>query len=176
VDASKPTQGVLIDLDFAARVDAHGNPAEGKTFPHAGTLQFRAFELVTLEKPPKAYYRHDLESFFYTLLWIQSHYKGGKRIDSPEASCYDFDFNRSWESTQSRKRGFLSCFNRRGSELIPSPLRDEWLTPMRRLFGEALWAKTEAVVSHQEGRGELLDRETFGGRVTYETFAKILER
>jgi len=169
VDASKPTQGVLIDLDFAARVDARGNPTEGETFPDAGTLQFRAFELVTLEKPPKAYYRHDLESFFYTLLWIQSHYMDGRRIDSPEASRYDFDFNGSWESTQSRKRGFLSCFNRRGSELMPTSLRDEWLTPMRHLFGEA-------VISHQEGRGEPLDQETFGGRVTYETFTNILER
>jgi len=176
VDASRPTQGVLIDLDFAARVDARGNPLEGETFPHAGTLQFRAFELVTLEKPPKAYYRHDLESFFYTLLWIQGHYLGGKRIDSPEATRYDFDFNRSWESTQSSKRGFLLCFNRPGSELTATSLRDEWLIPMRRLFGEALRAKAEAVMSYQEGKGGLLDWETFGGRVTHETFTKILER
>ena len=176
VDASKLTQGVLIDLDFAARVDAHGNPPEGEAFPHAGTLQFRAFELVTPEKPLKAYYRHDLESFFYSLLWIQNHYRNGKRFDSPEACDYDFNFNRSWRSTQSNKRGFLSTFRLRGSELPPTSLRDEWLTPMRHLFGEALEARIQAVISHEEGRGELLDWETFGGRVTYETFVKILER
>ena len=157
VDASKPTQGVLIDLDFAARVDVHGNPSEGGTFPHAGTLQFRAFKLVTLEKPPKAYYRHDLESFFYALLWIQNHYEDGKRIDSPEASRYDFEFNGSWESTQSNKHGFLLCWDLPIAELSPTSLRDQWLTPMRRLFGEALDMETDAAISHKEGRGELMD-------------------
>jgi hypothetical protein len=48
--------------------------------------------------------------------------------------------------------------------------------PMRRLFGEALKAKTAAFMTHEEGRGDLLDQETFGGRVTYETFVEILER
>src|ERR1700733_15326931 len=144
VDASEPTQGVLIDLDFAARVGAHGDPLEGETFPHAGTLQFRAFELVTLENPLKAYYRHDLESFFYALLWIQNHYKDGKRFDSPEARDFDFDFNRSWESTQRNKRGFLRSFRFHGSELPPTSLRDEWLTPMWHLFGKALGADTDA--------------------------------
>jgi len=176
VDASEPTQGVLIDLDFAARADAHGNPSEGKTFPPAGTLQFRAFDLVTLEKPLKAYYRHDLESFFYSLLWIQNHYRNGKRFDSPEACEYDFNFNRSWQSTQSYKRGFILTFKLRGSELPPTPLRDQWLTPMWHLFGEALKARTAAAISHRKGEGELLDQETFGGRVTYETFVEILER
>ena len=175
VDASKPTEGVLIDLDFAARVDAHGNPSEGETFPHAGTLQFRAFEVITPEKPTKAYYRHDLESFFYSLMWIQNHYKDGKRSEGPGASDFDFGFNRSWDSTQSHKHGFLLCFNSPGFELNATSLRDEWLIPMWRLFGAALKAKTAAFLSHKEGRGELLDRETFGGRVTYETFVKILE-
>jgi len=175
VDAFKPTQGVLIDLDFAARVDAHGNPSEGETFPHAGTLQFRAFELITLEKPTKAYYRHDLESFFYSLMWIQNHYKDGKKFDGPEASRFDFDFNRSWDSTQSDRHGFLLCFKLAGFELNPTSLRDQWLIPMWRLFGTALKAETAAFLSHKEGRGELLDQETFGGRVTYETFVKILE-
>jgi hypothetical protein len=119
VDASDPVQGVLIDLDIAAPVTEQGNPLDGETLPPAGTLQFRAFDLVTPQKPQKAYYRHDLESFFYTLLWIQSHYEEGKRITSPEAIRFDFNFDQSWFSTQGNKHGFLLGFNLRGFELPP---------------------------------------------------------
>ena len=48
VDASNPAQGVLIDLDFAARVAEDGGPLDGETFPPAGTLNFRAYDLLTL--------------------------------------------------------------------------------------------------------------------------------
>jgi len=37
VDASDPCRGVLIDLDFAARVGEHGDPIDGDTFTPAGT-------------------------------------------------------------------------------------------------------------------------------------------
>ena len=47
---------------------------------------------------------------------------------------------------------------------------------MQRLFGEALMAETDAAVSHREGGGALVDRDTLGGRITYETFTQILQR
>lgn len=176
VDASDPSQGVLIDLDFAARVGEHGNPSDGETFPPAGTVNFRAFDLLTPEKPLKAYYRHDLESFLYTLLWIQMHYRDGKKLNNPVSKSFDFHFDTTWGVTKSRKRGFLlgGCYD--DDQLPPTSLRDEWLMPLRRLFGEALDAETNAFVSHRDGEGALLDRDTFGGRITYETFAEILRR
>jgi hypothetical protein len=177
VDISNPAQGVLIDLDFAARVAEHGNPPGGEAFPPAGTVNFRAFDLLTADKPLKAYYRHDLESFFYTLLWIQMHYRDGKELHHPGANRFDFDFRKTWGVTQDQKAGFLLTGCRTGGyQLSPTSLRDQWLVPMRRLFGEAIRAETDAVWSHIEGKGARLDRDTFGGRITYETFAKILQR
>ena len=174
VDASDPAQGVLIDLDFAARVTEHGDPLDGETFPPAGTLNFRAYDLLTPNKPLKAYYRHDLESFFYTLLWIQLHYVDGKEIHHPRAKSFEFNFNGSWSPTQGQKEGFLlGGYFPSGYQLPPTSLRDNWITPMRYLLGEALVAESE---SHREGKGALLDQATFGGRVTYETFAQILQR
>ena len=177
VDSSNPSQGVLIDLDFAARVAEHGNPLNGETFPPAGTINFRAFDVLTPHKPAKAYYRHDLESFFYVLLWIQMHYMNGKKLETPWTNSFDFDFDGTWSTTQGRKEGFfLSGCRRDGYQLPPTLLRDQWLAPMRRLFGEALWAESDAISLHREGKGPLLDPDTFGERITYEAFAKILQR
>jgi hypothetical protein len=177
VDLSNPSQGVLIDLDFAARVAGHGDPPDGEIFPPAGTVNFRAFDLLTPNKPLKAYYRHDLESFFYTLLWIQMHYADGKELEQPWTKSFDFGFNGTWDATLGRKKGFLLGGCRpSGYQLPPTPLRDQWLAPMRRFFGEAIRADTNARVSHRQEEGALLDRDTFGGHITYDTFAEILRR
>jgi hypothetical protein len=178
VNPSEPTQGVLIDLDFAVRVAQHGDPLDGETlFPHAGTLIFRAFDLLKPDKPLKAYYRHDLESFLYTLLWIQTHYLDGKKFDHPEVNRFNFKFDGTWDGTQGQKEGFLlnGCF-RYGSQLPLTSLRDPWLAPLRCLFGEALMAESDAFALHRKKKGVPLDRETFGGRITYETFITILQR
>jgi serine/threonine protein kinase len=177
VDASDPAQGVLIDLDFAARVTEHGDPLDGETFPPAGTLNFRAYDLLTPNKPLKAYYRHDLESFFYTLLWIQLHYVDGKELNHPEANSFEFNFDGAWNVTRSQKVGFLLGGCRPTPyKLPPTSLRDRWLTPMQRLFGEALMMRINASVSHPNEKGALVERDTFDGRITYETFAQILQR
>ena len=177
VDLSDPSQGVLIDLDFAARVAGHGNPLDGETFPPAGTVNFRAFDLLTPDTPLRAYYRHDLESFFYTLLWIQMHYVEGKKLEQPWTKSFDFGFDGTWDGTMCQKEGFLLGGCRPTvHRLPPTSLRDQWLVPMRRLFGEAIRADIKASASHQQGGDALLDQDTFGGRITYDTFVEILRR
>ena len=64
VDAANPGVGVLIDLDLAARVDTLRESSE-----HAGTLPFMAIDLLPESPPIKRYYRHDLESFFWVIVW-----------------------------------------------------------------------------------------------------------
>ena len=73
---------------------------------------FCMYDLLTLDKLLKVYYQHDLESFFYTLLWIQLHYVGGKEINHPRAKSFKFHFDGSWCATQGQKEGFLlgACF------------------------------------------------------------------
>ena len=102
----------------------------------------------------------------------------GKEISHPEAKSFEFNFDTTWSVTQGQKLGFLlgACRRPAGYQLPPTSLRDEWITPMRRLFGEARRAQTDASVANRNGEGALLDRNTFGGRITYETFAQILQR
>ena len=55
--------GMLIDLDLAKVVGSERSGARHQT----GTVEFMAIQV--LQKAAHTY-RHDLESFFYVLLWI----------------------------------------------------------------------------------------------------------
>ncbi|KAL7894913.1 serine/threonine-protein kinase Sgk2 [Trichoderma sp. SZMC 28014] len=65
-------KGMLIDLDLAKAMDSGPSGARHQT----GTMQFMAIEVLWKTDHT---YRHDLESFFYVLLWMcvrQSWYNG----------------------------------------------------------------------------------------------------
>ncbi len=55
--------GMLIDLELAKKVDSGRSDARHQT----GTMEFMAIEVLRLVSHT---YRHDLESFFYVLLWM----------------------------------------------------------------------------------------------------------
>ncbi|KAA8914714.1 hypothetical protein FN846DRAFT_925709 [Sphaerosporella brunnea] len=67
-DSSRPGKGVLIDLDLAIRRER--TQATGASH-RTGTQDFMAPGL--LSGNPHCF-RHDLESFFYVLLWIATYY------------------------------------------------------------------------------------------------------
>lgn len=56
-------KGMLIDLDLAKERDSEPSGARNQT----GTMQFMAIEVL---RGADHTYRHDLESFFYVLLWM----------------------------------------------------------------------------------------------------------
>ncbi|KAL2885823.1 Protein kinase domain protein [Ceratocystis lukuohia] len=56
-------KGMLIDLDLAKVLDSEPSGARYRT----GTMQFMAIEVLRKKDHT---YRHDLESFFYVLLWM----------------------------------------------------------------------------------------------------------
>ena len=56
-------KGMLIDLDLAKVIDSGPSGARHRT----GTMQFMAVEVL---RKADHTYRHDLESFFYVLLWM----------------------------------------------------------------------------------------------------------
>ena len=55
--------GMLIDLDLAKEIGSGRSGARHQT----GTMEFMAIEVL---RKVAHTYRHDLESFFYVLLWI----------------------------------------------------------------------------------------------------------
>jgi serine/threonine protein kinase len=169
VNASNPQEGVLIDFDLAVRVDNNGDPMDGDDLPPAGTLVFRAGDLVTKDIPKKAYYRHDLESFFFVLMWIEAHYKNGRLMPEPDTRFINLDFFDSWKTTQDVRLGFF--YDK--SEMIPAcSLRDEWLVPLHQLFREAWIARRSAMWLEEEP----LDPQTLGHRLVYERFKSVLDK
>src|SRR5258708_29402069 len=87
VDSDHPDIGVLIDLDFAVR---DRDPDTGARFGlppmPGGTVPFRAIDLTTKDPLPRTLYRHDLESFFCTLISILF-YKSGHSLSRIFGPC-----------------------------------------------------------------------------------------
>lgn len=68
IPITRGSRGMLIDLNMAK--PRQNSCTEGQL--HAGTVPFMAIEL--LQSAAKSHtYRHDLESFFYVLLWMCAH-------------------------------------------------------------------------------------------------------
>lgn len=200
VDASNPSQGVLIDFDFAALVNENGDPLGNEVFMHAGTFSFRAHDLISPLRPLKAYYRHDLESFFLVLLWIQSKYPNGKpavpppppRAPSKEPGSEESDeesedewppdsvksiknpaelkFYRNWKDTRSGREAWLKYTEL--YELPPgsSELRDQWIGPLLTMFRDGL----KSIPWREDEQAKSWDEATYGGTITYEAFMRIL--
>lgn len=176
VDRANHSEGVLIDFDIAARVDAQGLPVDRDELPPAGTLQFRAADLVRPERPYRALYRHDLESFFYALLWIQLHYQDGVYSRHPRAGPWEFGFLGSWSATRGNKRGLFDSFASEADNIPSIALRDEWLVPLLKMFADAFDAPVLAAMKAYEvdRRPTPIEEETFGGALTFENFMAII--
>ncbi|KAG9012900.1 hypothetical protein FRB94_004710 [Tulasnella sp. JGI-2019a] len=77
--------GVLNDFDFATIDKAAVDTDSG----WKGTLPFMALGLLStrgLNGQVEHLYRHDLESFWWVLVWITFRYRGGKLIQNPPFS------------------------------------------------------------------------------------------
>ncbi|KAF8512014.1 hypothetical protein BU17DRAFT_96662 [Hysterangium stoloniferum] len=73
--------GVLNDFDLASYVvPGHMEPTSNQ---RTGTKPFMAIDLLRQSPPPRHLYRHDLESFFYVLLFFVSRYLDGAEIEDP---------------------------------------------------------------------------------------------
>ncbi|KJZ69215.1 hypothetical protein HIM_11394 [Hirsutella minnesotensis 3608] len=82
-------KGMLIDLDLAKVRDSGPSGARHQT----GTMQFMAVEVL---RKADHTYRHDLESFFYVLLWMCARYSWSNGFGGEEKLPKESDL-RNWE-------------------------------------------------------------------------------
>ncbi|KAL8747174.1 MAG: hypothetical protein Q9190_000914 [Brigantiaea leucoxantha] len=68
-------KGLLIDMDLAKEVGSGPSGARHRT----GTVEFMAIQVL---QDIDHTYRHDLESFFYVLLWICAHHANKQPVES----------------------------------------------------------------------------------------------
>ncbi|KAF8314072.1 hypothetical protein DL93DRAFT_2080568 [Clavulina sp. PMI_390] len=164
VDANDHSVGVLIDLDIAI----HVRDGEKKlSFPPApgGTYAFRAIDILRQGEPvTKVFYRHDLESFMYSLMWIVTHYIAPDQEDRFDLMAWDQE---DPKGAASSKEGVIIGL---AGEISSWPLTDGWFPRMARLFKEGRRRQFRAT---QDGRD--IDEETYGGFITFESFRAILD-
>ena len=95
--------GMLIDADLAKIVDGGRTGARQQT----GTMEFMAIEVL---RKIDHTYRHDLESFFYVLLWICARRAWErefecKLVDRPRKSILTMWYTGDFDDIARRKRG-----------------------------------------------------------------------
>lgn len=161
VDATNHAVGVLIDLDLAVRLKIGDTRVPFKP-PPGGTLPFRAIGILKQQEPiHELYYRYDLESFFYTLIWILTYY--------PFASATPMGSLTGWyqghpANIRSFKRGFLVDIKMMRDH--PNPLQRHWLPRLAELFDRGY----DRLLTDKHA-----DAETMGGVVTYAAFISVIE-
>ena len=137
----------------------------------AGPYGFLATEL--LAQNTKHYYRHDLESFFYVLIWACVHYDlKEKHRDSvnPYEGIKGWLYKDTAELTKTRLIYDWDAFMRIDS-LVKSDFQDlfsEWVVPLRKLFQTAL----ESIPEDPAGEG--YDLRTCNGILTFEGFMNAI--
>ncbi|KAK0442398.1 hypothetical protein EV421DRAFT_583819 [Armillaria borealis] len=148
-----------------------------------GAVPFMALDIIDDTKAPMPrFYRHDLESFVYLLVWAGVHFDIRRHTHEVTNK-----FLASWEAhtpsefIQAHDNKTQFWINDNRAESIRSqfqeafiPLWNEWIMPLRELFYNA-W-KADCTHRRQIRRGQVseLDIETVGGILTFETFMKAL--
>ncbi|RDB19221.1 hypothetical protein Hypma_013558 [Hypsizygus marmoreus] len=168
-------KGILNDWDMASFLDVT-NKVRNTTAKHrTGTIPFMACDLL-VDDPPAHLYRHDLESFFYILVWAAILYdfknKAILRVPKPLANWDAGEMSR----VRQAKGSFITY--KLETDLIMNliqpafhGIRDKWILPLRMLFKNALRS-----IDDEADQNPSYDIETCGGHITFLTFMKALNR
>lgn len=170
----KGIHGVLLDFDNASD---NGDGKHSTATHRTGTAPFMAKELLSA-KYPIHLYRHDLESFFYFLVWAAVHFDLPNKRRLPVSDVLilwfvptEADFTRALQA----KAAFF-CENIFYNEIFAAcrpeflPLWKAWIVPLRNMF----FRSSVTVRFAQEDEIEV-DAETLCGTITYEKFMEALK-
>ncbi|TEB27487.1 hypothetical protein FA13DRAFT_1666854 [Coprinellus micaceus] len=170
---SKPVgdqaKGVLNDWDTAKFLDRDDDDLS-EPEDQTRAWPFMALDLV-LPKPSAHWFRHDLESLFWILVWAALHYdlEAGAREDTVHPTLQELVSNTrtSWQF----KSAILSV-GPDGGKLIREALKpgftglfEEWIEPLRKLFAKARESHHLRIATDQE-----TNRVTHDGVLTFKTF------
>ncbi|KAG6834143.1 hypothetical protein H0H93_011580 [Arthromyces matolae] len=173
-------RGVLNDWDLASRIDEHGPENEVSTHAIAhriGTIPFMARDLLVDDTPPPHLYRHDLESFFYILVWAAVNDNFGadepRKIDLVIASEWDADTLRRAKAHKtdficnpSTKKMIIQRVLPTCTILVP------WIYSLWSLFCKA---QCHYGLNYDDLPKDW-DHDTLDGHITFETFMKAIGR
>ncbi|KAF8874972.1 hypothetical protein BD779DRAFT_1450466, partial [Infundibulicybe gibba] len=164
------THGVLNDFDLASCGEFTGPQSRQRT----GTKQFMAYDLLDPHKSHSHFYRHDLESIFYVMVFHFCGHHQGEEIPFSLRDWSEISGGMLWKS----KIAFLN-------EIPPSttdhyvPLWN-WIIKLSLIFRRGYSARvdfaTSALLNDSNADGGLkpFNEETLGGHVTFDVFLGII--
>ncbi|KAG5638901.1 hypothetical protein H0H81_008961 [Sphagnurus paluster] len=170
-------KGVVNDWDMAGHVGSDDEVPLSTSKHRTGTIPFMARDLLVDENetPPPHLYRHDLESFFYILVWAAFHYDFTNKErdvaihpkirpwDAPELS-YARTAKVALFAAVKEKIALFSNIPARSNPLLP------WISSLWTVFHDGTTCENSK--SHLPG----WDTKTLGGVVTFSTVMKALGR
>ncbi|KJA17751.1 hypothetical protein HYPSUDRAFT_218706 [Hypholoma sublateritium FD-334 SS-4] len=192
---STPPRGVLIDFDMSSELGPDGN-IRLNTKPHhhiTGTLPFMARDLLSqacnsgvqyeANVPGAAnyhFYRYDLESFYYVLIWAAVTYKlprrarktHGAKKKNPLGNWLSPDPETVYVSKVLLYTGPLFASLDGSVSKGWKGLWNEWVKPLQLMFGEGLSA-ADAALRHGDAN---FDMATCNGLITFERFMDTIKQ
>ncbi|TEB26076.1 hypothetical protein FA13DRAFT_1713504 [Coprinellus micaceus] len=161
--------GVLNDWDMAKLQD---DKVDISTVAHHRTCSPPTMAMDLLSGICKSfYYRLDLESFFWLLVWAAVHYNLLEGTRDPCVASSLVSMTLGTEANLNRKAALTDPANdgeayfRKHIKVKPAfkGIFEDWIIPLRKLFCHARSLSTAED-----------DPETLGGRITFKRFMKIL--
>ena len=167
--------GVLIDWDLTIDVKAKAGVGYVASASHrTGTGPFMAIDLLEFDGDSPHFYRHDLESFFYILIWCACGFLlGGAEVR--ERKFVGSWAVKQWTEVHGKKTELYDPGQRAYKDLeaaITTPFKPLWETWIRPLAEMTSYARSDARLDSR--MGVACDTETLGGRMTYRTFMQTL--
>ncbi|KAG6834144.1 hypothetical protein H0H93_011575 [Arthromyces matolae] len=164
-------RGVINDWDIA-HDETNGESQLWKAY-HPGSIPFMAQDLLVDGIPPPHLYRHDLESFFYILVWAAVKYRFSadrpRKIDRTilgwdaewaESAKFSFIVN------PARKKLIIQHVQPTCSILLP------WIDSLWLLFSQAHFH----YLQNYRNLPKDWDHTTVGGRITFDAFMEAIGR
>ncbi|SJL17734.1 uncharacterized protein ARMOST_21295 [Armillaria ostoyae] len=169
--------GSLHGFDDSFRVDDTDTVVPSEASHRPCISPFTATDLLDITVKTPHCYCHDLESFFYVLLWAGIHFDLKNHKEKPMDELFalwdvhtEADFIKAHDNKSEmwHNDGRLNQFKSRFTEDFIS-LWDEWVIPLRELFYDAREEEKRI-------RAQMPDQETLNGILTFEIFMEALGR
>ncbi|KAH6887170.1 hypothetical protein BKA70DRAFT_1204064 [Coprinopsis sp. MPI-PUGE-AT-0042] len=172
-EGERVLKGILNDWDMASALNDDGNFEVSTATHRTGTLPFMSPDLL-VAKPPRHYYRHDLESFVWILLNAMVRYDLPNRCKKPLPKDL-----RQWEGpTIGSARAFKDfALGSAGADTIRTHVREDWKSSFETLGASLLRLVSRAHLTKHWAEEMMADApfdyETCNGSLTYEKFMEI---
>ncbi|KAF8631960.1 hypothetical protein AX15_002097 [Amanita polypyramis BW_CC] len=170
-EEQKRPLGILLDWDLASRIGNQNEAIVSNARQRTGTLPFMSLDLLRAKAPPHRYC-HDLESFFYIMIWASVHFNLSHKSLLPFNPVFEDWINPSMAKAANPKKSFLAYIDNAKeiyAEIRPEfkQLEMEWIVPLRALF-------RSVYVSDSEDSGHVSD--CLEEKITFETFMTTIGR